>query len=237
MLFSAGLHLRWRVFYFLLCLYPEFTKIYFILLVALLAEALHLLLKSFSYTPIVHLERFQIPGIKFSDYGYAITVFVQTLLINMVASGMLTPGDSITWGQSGLMPMAFDLAKTWWINGTTSACNSTVCLPAFPTWLLDRFAGMLHYRDRKGTEDRKYWDWVGLMHGDGVYLGLVIQPVLGMVYMLAIKDNQVDAFEMIMHGSSSVGNAFDGKLLSALFLAAITYFIDRREKITLGIGK
>ena len=52
-----------------------------------------------------------------------------------------------------------------------------------------------------------------------------------MVYMLAIKDKQVDAFEMIMHGSRASEMLLMVSLLSVLFLTVITYFIDRREKI------
>jgi cytochrome d ubiquinol oxidase subunit I len=90
---------------------------------------------------------------------------------------------------------------------------------------------MFHYLDRKDDASKRYWDWVGSYGMAWGLLGLVFQPVFGLVYMLAINDNQPDSFEMIMHGSRAWEMLLMVGLLSSLFLTVITYFIDRRERI------
>jgi len=234
MLFSAGATFAVAGVVLFISLYPEFTKnLFHIYWWPFLAEAITFALEIFFlYTYWFTWGKISNTWHQILGYGYAVVVFIQTLLINMVASGMLTPGDSITWGQSGLMPMALDLAKTWWFNGTTFRLQFHRLFASISYFgFLLALLAMLHYRDRKGTEDRKYWDWVGSYSMGWGLFGLVIQPMLGMIYMLAIKDTQLDAFEMIMHGSRAWEMLLMVSLLSCLFLTVITYFIDRREKI------
>lgn len=234
MLFSAGATFAVAGVLFFIALFPEFAKnLFHIYWWPFLAEAVAFALEIFFlYTYWFTWDKISNKWHQVLGYGYAVTVFIQTLLIDMVASGMLTPGDSITWEQSGLMPMAFDLAKTWWFNGTTWRLQFHRLFASISYFgFLVALLSMLHYLDRKGTKDRKYWDWVGSYSMGWGLLGLVIQPVLGMVYMLAIKDNQPDAFEMIMHGSRAWEMLLMVSLLSVLFLSVLTYFIDRREKI------
>ena len=234
MLFSAGATFAVGGVVFFISLYPDFaSNLFHIYWWPLLAEAITFALEIFFlYTYWFTWNKISNTWHQILGYGYAITVFVQTYLIDMVASGMLTPGDSITWGKAGLMPMGFDLAKTWWLNGTTWQLqfHRVFASISYFGFLLALLA-MLHYWDRKGTEDRKYWDWVGSYSMGWGLLGLVIQPVLGMVYMLAIQGNQLDAFEMIMHGSRAWEMLLMVSLLSVLFLTVLTYFIDRRERI------
>jgi cytochrome d ubiquinol oxidase subunit I len=234
MLFSAGATFAVAGVLFFIALYPEFAKnLFHIYWWPFLAEAVAFALEIFFlYTYWFTWNKISNTTHQVLGYGYAVSVFVQTLLINMVASGMLTPGDSITWGASGLTPMALDLAKTWWINGTTLRLQFHRLFASISYFgFLVALLAMLHYADRKGAEDRKYWDWVGFYSMGWGLFGLVLQPVFGMVYMLAIKDNQPDAFEMIMHGSRAWEMLLMVGLLSALFLTVITYFIDRRERI------
>ncbi len=234
MLFSAGATFAVAGVLFFIALYPEFAKnLFHIYWWPLLAEAIAFALEIFFlYTYWFTWDKVSKTWHQILGYGYAISVFLQTLLINMVAGGMLTPGDSIEWGEAGLMPMAMELAKTWWFNGTVFRLQFHRLFAAISYFgFLIALLAMLHYMDRKGDEDRKYWDWVGSYGMGWGLFGLVFQPILGMVYMLAIKDKTPDAFEMIMHGSRAWEMLLMVSVLSGLFLAVITYFIERREKI------
>jgi cytochrome d ubiquinol oxidase subunit I len=165
--------------------------------------------------------------------GYAISVFVQTLLINMVAAGMLTPGsDVITWGDSGVITMPIDQLLAWWWNPTTVRLqfHRVFAAISYFGFLLTMLA-MFHFMDRKDEESKKYWDWVGSYGIGWGLLGLILQPVFGMIYMLAIFDSNETAFMAIMHGPRAWEMLMMVGLYSVLVLTVIVYFTDRREQI------
>jgi cytochrome d ubiquinol oxidase subunit I len=235
MLFSAGATFAVAGVLFFISLYPEFARnLFHIYWWPLLLEAIAFALEIFFlYTYWFTWGKIRPGWHQFLGYGYAVDVFVQTLLINMVAGGMLTPGgDSITWGQTGLMTISWSDAIAWWINGTTFRLqfHRLAAAVSYFGFLLAMLA-MFHYLDRKDTASRRYWDWVGSYGVAWGLLGLVFQPVFGLVYMLAIFDQQEDAFLMIMHGPRAWEMLLMVGLLSSLFLTVITYFIDRRERI------
>jgi cytochrome d ubiquinol oxidase subunit I len=166
-------------------------------------------------------------------FSYAISVFIQTLLINMIASGMLTPGsDSITWGDSGVFTMPLSDLMNWWFNPTMLRLqfHRVFASISYFGFLLAMLA-MFHYMDRKDDESKKYWDWVGSYGIGWGLLGLIIQPVFGMIYMFAIADANDAAFQAIMHGPRAWEMLMMVGLYSVLVLTIIVYFIDRRERI------
>lgn len=166
-------------------------------------------------------------------YGYAIAVFFQTLMIDMVAGGMLTPGvTTITFAGSGLLSIPYADAISIWFNPTLWRLqfHRLFASISYIGFILAMLA-VFHFLDRKGIRDKKYWDWVvsyGITWG---LIGLVIQPVLGMIYMLKIQDANELAFTYIMHGPRAWEMLLMAGTLSFLFLTVILFFIERRERI------
>ena len=166
-------------------------------------------------------------------YGYAITVFFQTLMINMLASGMLTPGtNSIFYTSSGIMTIPLSEALTAWFNPTlwNLQWHRLFASIAFIGFILAMF-GAFHYITRKGEQDRQYWDWVGSYGLSWGLLGLIIQPFLGLSYMFTISTENNGAFQFIMHGPRAWEMLLMIGMIVFLFLTVILYFIERREKV------
>ena len=166
-------------------------------------------------------------------FGYAVSVFFQTLMINMLAAGMLTPGImELQYAQSGLLTIPLGEAFSTWFNPTlwNLQWHRLFASISFIGFIL-AMLGAFHFLDRKGTEDRKYWDWVasyGLLWG---LLGLIIQPFLGLLYMVTIQGSSNGAFQFIMHGPRAWEMVLMIGALCFLFLTIIFYFIERREKV------
>jgi len=161
-------------------------------------------------------------------------VFGQTLMINTLASGMLTPPASgIVFGDTpGILLMPLGDYMAWWFNATTLQLqfHRLFASISFFGFLLAMLS-VLHYLDRKDKSAKRYWDWVG-SYGVGIGLfGLVFQPVLGMLYMLAIRDSNASAFTFIMMGPRAWEMLLMVGLLSTLVIVCLAYFIDRRERI------
>ena len=79
--------------------------------------------------------------------------------------------------------------------------------------------------------DKKYWDWVvsyGISWG---LFGLIIQPVIGLDYMLMISDANDTAFQIIMHGPRAWEMLLMAGTLTFLFLTVMLFFIERRERL------
>ncbi|MEN6609459.1 MAG: cytochrome ubiquinol oxidase subunit I [Methanoregulaceae archaeon] len=166
-------------------------------------------------------------------YGYAISVFFQTFMINMVAGGMLTPGvTEISFAGSGLLSIPYADAISMWFNPTLWRLqfHRVFAAISYMGFILAMLA-VFHFLDRKGIRDKKYWDWVtsyGITWG---LLGLVIQPVLGMIYMLKIQDANELAFTYIMHGPRAWEMLLMAGTLSFLFLTVMLFFLERRERL------
>ena len=166
-------------------------------------------------------------------YGYAVSVFFQTLMINMLASGMLTPGiDSISYGSSGLMTMPIEEAFAAWFNPTlwNLQWHRLFASLAFIGFVL-AMLGAFHYIKRKGDQDRKYWDWVGSYGMSWGLVGLIVQPFLGLLFMLSISDANNGAFQLIMHGPRAWEMLLMIGAIVFLFLTIILYFIERRQSV------
>jgi len=121
---------------------------------------------------------------------------------------------------------------SWWFTGTIWQLqfHRLFAAVSFFGFLMAMLA-MLHYLDQDSTPSKRYWDWVG-SYGIGIGLfGLLMQPILGLLYMLGIMNNQPVAFSSIMLGPRAWEMLLMVGLLSALILACISYFIDRRERI------
>ena len=166
-------------------------------------------------------------------YGYALSVFLQTLMINTIAAGMLTPGGgSINWGDTGILTMSLNDLLSWWNNATVwfLQFHRLAASVSYFGFILVALA-MFHFLDRKDSASKMYWDWVGSYGMAWGLLGLVFQPGIGLMYMLAIQQNEPAAFTMIMHGPRAWEMLLMVGLLSALVISNIIYFLDRREKI------
>jgi cytochrome bd-type quinol oxidase subunit 1 len=166
-------------------------------------------------------------------YGYAVSVFFQTLMINMLASGMLTPGvNDIQYYGSGILTISLNEALATWFNPTLWALQfhrlfASIAFIGFVLAML----GAFHYINRKGDRDRQYWDWVASYGLSWGLLGLVIQPFLGLNYMLTISSANNGAFQFIMHGPRAWEMLLMIGAFVFLFLTIILYLIERRERI------
>lgn len=233
-LFSFGATFAVAVVLAFIGLYPEFAKVIFhIFWWPFLVEAITFALEIiFLYVYWFTWDKIKAGWHQFLGYGYAVVVFCQTVLINMVANGMLISGDSITWGDDGYVTMPPDILKSWFFNGVTWRLQfhrlfAAISYIGFVLAMLSMF----HYWDRKDDASKKYWDWVGSYGIAWGLLGLIFQPIFGLIYMLGISDKQDQAFQMIMHGPRAWEMLLMVSLLSALFLAIISFFIDKRNEI------
>jgi cytochrome bd-type quinol oxidase subunit 1 len=236
-LFSTGATFAVAGVLFFISLYPVFaTEVFHIYWWPLLIEAFAFALEIlFLYSYWFSWDKISQRSHQVLGYAFAVTVFVQTLMINTLASGMLTPGAStIQWGQAGLLTMPPADLMAWWSNGTTWILQfhrlaGSVSYFGFVLAML----GMFHYLDRKDAASKTYWDRVasyGLTWG---LLGLIFQPVLGLAYMSLIKANQIGSFSMIMLGNRAWEMVLMVGLLSFLFIALLVYLYDRKERILL----
>ncbi|NLZ30155.1 MAG: hypothetical protein GX885_05360 [Methanomicrobiales archaeon] len=174
------------------------------------------------------------PGVHLAlGFGYAISVFLQAVTIDTLAAGMLTPGvKEFTFTESGLLPMTLDQAMALWFNPTLweLTFHRVAAAVAFFGFLITALAA-IHYIDQKDFAAKKQWDWVaayGIVWG---LAGLIMQPVLGQLYMNAIRENAPSAFMMAMHGPRAWAMLMMVTLLSGLFLAVGTYFLTRRDQL------
>lgn len=234
-LFSFGATFAAAAMFFFIALYPTFAKIIFhlywwpLFIESFFFAVIIIFLYTFWFSwgrinPKAHISL---------GFGYAIAVFIQTLSINSLASGMLSPGgNQIVWGDSGLLTQPLNVALSWWFNGTIWELQFHRLGGSFAFFgsMLAMLA-MFHYMDRKDRASRVYWDWVGSYGLAWSLAGLVVQPMLGLVYMLAIQSSQGTAFIMIMHGPRAWEMLLMSGLLSAQFLSIMIYFADRRETI------
>ncbi len=234
-LFSAGATFAVAGVLFFISLFPTFTGIAFHLYwwplfveaVLFALEILFLYLYWFSW------DRIGSGWHQFLGYGYAVAVFFQTLMINTLASGMLTPGsDTIAWGPSGILPMSMETLQGWWFNATTWILqfHRLAAAISFFGFLLAMLA-MFHYLDRKDQAARTYWDLVGSYGLSWGLLGLVFQPLIGIVFMYTIFQHQPSAFATIMLGSRGWVMILMAGLLSLLVITVLIYLRDRKGKI------
>ncbi len=166
-------------------------------------------------------------------FAYILDVFFQTLSIDMLASGMLTPGvNTITYTGGGLFTIPIADTLQLWFNPTLwelqfHRLGAAIGFVGFVVAAL----GVLHYRDRSSLEDRKQWDWVAAYGIAWGVLGLAVQSVLGYVYMSKILQSQPAAFEVMMHGARAWEMVVMVTLYSALALTVIAYFTTRRDRL------
>jgi cytochrome d ubiquinol oxidase subunit I len=234
-LFSAGATFAIGGVLFFISLFPVFAaEAFHIYWWPLLAEAITFGLEIFFlYTYWFSWGKISNGWHQFLGYAYAFDVFLQTLLINTLASGMLTPGAStIAWGDTGLLTMSLQSLLAWWFNATTWILqfHRLAAAVSFFGFLLAMLA-MLHYLDRKDQASKTYWDLVGSYGLSWGLLGLIFQPVLGIIYMYTILKNNSQAFSMIMLGNRAWEMILMVGLLSTLFIVVLAYYYDRKEQI------
>ncbi len=236
MLFSAGATFAIAGVLFFISLFPQFASyVFHIYWWPLFIEAITFALEIlFLYTYWFAWEKIAPRWHQVLGYAYAVDVFIQTLMINTIASGMLTPGSTTIAfsGGSGVSLMPFGDYMSWWFNGTTWELQFHRLFAAISFFgFLMAMLSMLHYLDQDSSRSKRYWDWVG-SYGIGIGIfGLLFQPIMGLLYMRAIRDNQPAAFSNIMLGPRAWEILLMVGLLAALILACISYFVDRRERI------
>ncbi len=172
-------------------------------------------------------------------YGFAVATFFQTLMINTLASGMLTPGGTSLpfQAQNGISLTSAANYLAWWINATTwnlqlHRIGAAISFFGFVLAML----GVFHYLDRKDITAKRYWDWA-VAYGIVIGLaGFLLQPILGLMYMNSIVTAQPSAFDQMMHGPRAWAFLLMVGLFSVIALSATTYFIDRREKTIAMMG-
>jgi cytochrome bd ubiquinol oxidase subunit I len=234
-LFSAGATFAVAGVLFFISLFPTFTsEAFHIYWWPLFAEAILFAIEIFFlYTYWFSWDRISSGWHQVLGYGYAVAVFFQTLMINTLASGMLTPGAApITWGSTGLLTMSLASLQSWWFNATTWILqfHRLAAAISFFGFLLAMLA-MFHYFDRKDDASKAYWDLVGSYGLSWGLLGLVFQPLIGIVFMFTIFKNQPPAFASIMLGSRAWEMVLMVGLLSILFITVLVYLYDRKERI------
>ena len=123
-------------------------------------------------------------------------------MINTLAGRMLTPGvKEIKFTASGLMTLSKEDALAMWFNPTPWRLQwyrlfASISYIGFVLAMLAVF----HYLDRKSQKDKQYWDWVSSYGLNWGLFGLVIQPILGFIYILQIYDANDNTFQFIIHG-------------------------------------
>ena len=235
-LFSAGATFAIGGVLFFISLFPTFaSEAFHIYWWPLLAEAITFALEIFFlYTYWFAWDKISNKWHQFLGYAYAVDVFFQTLLINTLASGMLTPGGtSINWNSAaGLFTLPLNVLSDWWFNATTWILqfHRLAAAVSYFGFLLAMLA-MFHYLDRRDKPSKTYWDLVGSYGLSFGLLGLIFQPLLGLIYMSTIFHAQPGAFAMIMLANRAWEMVLMVGLLSFLFIASLLYLYDRKERI------
>ncbi len=164
-------------------------------------------------------------------FAYAIDVFIQVWLIDTIAGGMLTPDNSaINFTQQGIFTMPVATLQSFWLNATvwTLTFHRIAGAVSAVGFLLAMMA-MFQYHRRKDIGAKRYWDWFASYAMAWGLLGLILQPLLGQLYMNSIMDGNFLGFTYIMHGPRAWAMMLMVGLLSGLFISVIIYFKDRRE--------
>src|SRR5271157_917015 len=172
-------------------------------------------------------------------YTYAISTFIQTLLINMVASAMLSPGSTtLPYTGSGTFSQSCVQAIAWWFNPTEWILTFHRFAAAISYFgLMLAMLAMLQFRSTKSVTEREHWDWVASYGMSWGLAGLIAQPVLGMAYMQIIQNVSTipnvstNAFDTMMNGQLAWEMLLMVGYFAALFLTLIVYFLERREII------
>lgn len=208
---------------FFVSLYPTFaTNLFHLYWWPLFFEAIFFAIEiAFLYTYWFTWDEISNLWHQFLGYGYAIAVMLQTFLINMVAGGMLTPGDEITWGSNGIMTLDWAKAMSWWLNDTVWRLqfHRMAAAISYIGFIL-AMLGIFHYISKKYKATRREWDWFASYGIAWGLFGLVLQPIFGLLYMIQIQGPQPNAFEMIMHES----RAWEMLLMVSLHYACFSWF-------------
>ena len=234
-LFSFGATFAMAGVLFFIALFPTFVSNWFhVMWWPLFVEAILFALEIvFLYTYWFSWNKIRDSYHQVLGYAFAIAVFFQTLLINMVAGGMLTPGvTEITFGGAGILTVPFADALAMWFNPLLWRLQYHRIFGAisYVGFLLAMLA-VFHFLDRKSVRDKKYWDWVvgyGISWG---LFGLIIQPFIGLTLMLLISDVNETAFNFMMHGPRAWEMLLMIGTFTFLFLAVTLFFLERREKL------
>jgi cytochrome bd ubiquinol oxidase subunit I len=234
-LFSFGATFAIAGVLFFISLFPMFVSNWFhVMWWPLFLEAIFFALEIvFLYTYWFSWDKIERKRHQVLGYAYAITVFFQTLMINMVAGGMLTPGiTEITFAGSGILTIPYADAIAVWFNPLVWRLqfHRVFAAVSYVGFIL-AMLGVFHFLDRKSMRDKRYWDWVvsyGITWG---LFGLVIQPFIGLIIMLKISDVNDTAFQIIMHGPRAWEMLLMIGTFTFLMLTTILFFLERRERI------
>ena len=141
--------------------------------------------------------------------------FLQVLMINVVASYMLTPGLPSDPIKTIINPSFYDL-QVHRIDANIAYLGFFVA--AVAAW---------KFRRARADEDRAYWDWAGSL---GVLIGVLLtlmQPMIGYSYAKEIQLSSYGAWYNMMLGDLSNVFLLQIILLGLMFLAPTLYFARR----------
>jgi cytochrome bd-type quinol oxidase subunit 1 len=140
---------------------------------------------------------------------------LQVLMINVVASYMLTPEPANDLYHVILNPTFLDLQV-----------HRIVGNIAYVGYLIAAISGFLFLR-RRDPLARAFWDWagsLGMVVGTGMTL---MQPLVGYSYAKEIQLHSYDAWYRMMLGPLSTVFLWQITLLGVMFLVAVLYFARR----------
>jgi cytochrome bd-type quinol oxidase subunit 1 len=233
-LFSAGSTLAFFGVAAMIGLFPSaISEIFHIFWWPIFFEAITFILEIlFLYTFYYSWGKIPDRWHQFLGFGFAITIIFQTAFINMIASGMLTPGTpTIDYVGNGNLTMSLQDALAWYFNPTMAilSIHTLVAAVSYFGFLL-ALLSVFHFNDKKQSEYKPHWDWMtsyGMAWGLG---GLIIQPITGMIYAQIIQNVQMTAFDQMMHGNQAWEFLLMASLFAVMFLIILVFYIDRQEE-------
>lgn len=148
----------------------------------------------------------------------AFASFLQVIMIDVVASYMLTPNNPAQPFRVFLNPTLYPLQ-----------IHRTIGNLAYIAWGAGAFAAFKYWRS-KSLEEKSYWDWVGSL---GMLVGVgmtLIQPIVGYSYAKEVQLHSYGAWYKMMMGTLSNEFLSQMTLLGMMFVVPTLYFALRLKR-------
>ncbi len=194
-------------------LFVRFSSIFRLYGILILLESLTMYVYFYTWEPLADRKRLHIGiGIALNVLGTAVM-----LLINGVASFMLTPPEAMVAGETvSTWAMIFNPSFTG-LNLHRFIANIT-----FGGFMVAFFAAFMYLTSKK-EEDKAFYDWMGFI-GNFIGVGtLLVLPVAGYIYAKELFLYDAAISTLLMADKLSWFFEFQGVLVSLLFLGANYY--------------